>query len=265
MAGKLDGRIAIITGGARGQGAATARIFAAEGARVVIADMLEAEGAAVARELGTSAAYSKLDVSDEKEWNALAEETAARWGAADILINNAGVVHVASLVDLTKHDFERVLQVNVIGPWLGIKIIAPAMIAKGKGSIVNICSTAALWGMNGLGAYSASKWALRGLTKTAAMELGCKGVRVNAVFPGGVNTAMSNSTNKPGEELDKHFLGQPIQRIAEPEEIARASLFLASDDASYLCGAELAVDGGLTLGKYSDSRPGAPNSPGTSL
>jgi 3alpha(or 20beta)-hydroxysteroid dehydrogenase len=258
MAGKLEGRVAVITGAARGQGEATARLFAEEGAKVVIADMLDAEGEAVAQGIGDAALFHKLDVSDEDQWAALARAATDRFGAPDILVNNAGIVHPASLADLKKADFERVLQINLIGAWLGIKTLSPAMIAKGKGAIVNICSTSGLWGMNGLTAYSASKWALRGISKTAAMELGHKGVRVNAVFPGGINTVMGNVTNEEASELAKYYVGQPIQRIGEPEEVARTSLFLASDDASYVCGAEIAVDGGMTLGVYTPFLPGAP-------
>src|SRR5262245_41243586 len=190
MPNKLEGRVAIITGGARGQGEATARVFAAEGAKVVVCDVLEAEGKSVAGAIGEAAVFSKLDITDEARWASLVADTERRWGKVDILINNAGMVHPASITDLEKADFERVLAVNLIGSWLGIKSVAPGMLARGRGSIVNICSTAGLWGMNGLAAYSASKWALRGLTKTAAMELGHKGVRVNAIFPGGVNTPM---------------------------------------------------------------------------
>ncbi|WP_313805931.1 SDR family NAD(P)-dependent oxidoreductase [Sphingobium sp.] len=259
MAGKLAGRIAVVTGGSRGQGEATARLFASEGARIVIADMLEQEGRAVADSLGEAGLFAKLDVSDEDQWLALDAAVKARWGeAADILVNNAGVVHPASILDLTKADFERVLRINLIGAWLGIKTLAPGMIAKGKGAIVNIVSSSGLWGMNGLSAYSSSKWALRGITKTAAMELGHKGVRVNALFPGGINTVMGNVTNEEVSELAKYYVGQPIQRIGEPEEVARTSLFLASDDASYICGAELAVDGGMTVGVYTPFLPGAP-------
>jgi 3alpha(or 20beta)-hydroxysteroid dehydrogenase len=256
--GKLDQRVALITGGARGQGAATARLFAAEGAKVVIADVLEGEGSALADEIGSAALFQRLDVTDESAWQKLVADIEARWGSVDILINNAGIVHPAGLLQLEKGDFQRVLEINLLGAWLGIKAAAPGMIARGRGAIVNVCSTSALWGMNGLGAYSSSKWALRGLTKTAAMELGHKGVRVNAVFPGGINTAMGNVTNESVEELAKYYQGQPIRRIGEPEEVARASLFLASDDASYLCGSELAVDGGMTLGVYQTFLPGAP-------
>lgn len=261
MGGKLEGCIAVITGAARGQGEATARLFAAQGARVVLADMLETEGQTVAADIGASALFVKLDVSDEDQWAALDAAVKAKWGrAADILVNNAGIVHPASIFDLTKADFERVLRINLIGAWLGIKTLAPGMVAKGKGAIVNIVSSSGLWGMNGLAAYSSSKWALRGISKTAAMELGYKGVRVNAVFPGGINTAMGNVTGEDASELNKYYVGQTIQRIGEPEEVAQTSLFLASDDASYICGAEVTVDGGQTLGVFTPFLPGAPTS-----
>lgn len=259
MTGRLKGMNAIITGGARGQGEATARIFVAEGARVVIADVLETEGIAVASSIGPSAIYRKLDVSDENAWNDLIAEVRGHWGIVDILINNAGILHASTLLDLEREDFERVLNINLIGSWLGIKAVAPGMIEKGKGSIVNICSIGALCGMNGTGAYGASKWALRGLTKTAAMELGFKGVRVNAVFPGAVNTEMNDTNRKTVAASTPQIFTRPIQRYADPEEIARASLYLASDEASYLCGAEIVVDGGMTVGNYKDFLPGSPN------
>jgi 3alpha(or 20beta)-hydroxysteroid dehydrogenase len=243
-------------------GAATARLFAREGARVVIADVLESEGAIVAGEIGAAAAFRKLDVTNEDAWRRVVADTQQRWDQIDILVNNAGVVHAASITELEQKDFERVLNINLIGAWLGIKTIAPLMMTPRKGVIVNICSTAGLWGMNGLTAYSASKWALRGLTKTAAMELGLRGVRVNAIFPGGINTPMGNITNEPASELNKYYQRQPIRRIGEPDEVARTTLFLVSDDASYLCGAEIAVDGGQALGVYNDFLPAAPSTQG---
>jgi 3alpha(or 20beta)-hydroxysteroid dehydrogenase len=258
MGSRLEGKVAIITGAARGQGEATARLFAAEGAKLVLADVAGA-GAQVAESLGSAAIFRKLDVNSEDAWNALVAETVAHFGGLDVLVNNAGVVHPASILDLKKADFERVLGINLIGAWLGMKTAAPAMIARGKGSIVNISSTSGLFGMNGLSAYLSSKWALRGLSKTAALELGHRGVRVNTVFPGGINTPMGNITNEPVEDLAKYYVGQPIQRIGEPIEVAHVSLFLASDEASYLCGSEIAVDGGQTIGNYTPFLPGAPS------
>jgi 3alpha(or 20beta)-hydroxysteroid dehydrogenase len=251
--------VAIVTGGARGQGAATARLFVQDGARVVIADVLEDEGRSLAAEIGTSAIFQKLDVSKEQSWNEVLMRTAARWGTADILINNAGILHQSTILELTQEDFERVLRVNLIGAWLGIKAVAPPMIAKGKGAIVNICSTAAISGINGAAAYSASKWALRGLTKTAAMELGYRGVRVNAVFPGAINTTMNSANESQSLADGKKYRDRPIQRAGTPEEVGRVSMFLVSDEASYLCGAELIVDGGVTIGTYRHFLPGAPD------
>jgi 3alpha(or 20beta)-hydroxysteroid dehydrogenase len=258
---ELDGRVAIITGGAGGQGAAAARLYAEHGAKVVIADITEAAGKAVAEEIGEAAFFQRLDVGDEESWGECIAATKHRWGRIDALLNNAGVMHVTSIVDGELRDFERVLRVNLVGPWLGIRAVAPTMIAQGKGSIVNVGSTASLWGMHGISAYSSSKWGLRGLTKAAAMELGHKGVRVNAIFPGGVNTRMAGGGGAADvEALNRSYMRQPIQRIADPSEIANVSLFLISDASSYMCGAELAVDGGLTLGVYKDYMPGAPHS-----
>ncbi|GGC27620.1 3-alpha-hydroxysteroid dehydrogenase [Novosphingobium marinum] len=256
--GRLDDRVAIITGGAQGQGAATARLFLNEGARIVIADVREDEGKALAEELGERACFIRLDVSDEANWQSAIGSITDRWNTIDVLINNAGIVHIAALVEMERKDFQRVLDVNLIGPWLGIKAVAPVMIAQCRGSIVNILSTGALWSMNSTGAYMAAKWGLRGLTKNAAMELGWQGVRVNGVFPGGVNTPFANIGNKSTEEMNKLYVGQTIQRIGEPEEIAEASLFLASDASSYMAGSELTVDGGMTLGVFHDYLPGAP-------
>lgn len=227
-----------------------------------MADVSVEEGEAVAAQIGEDAIFEKLDVSCEASWKALIDRVAATWGTPDILINNAGIVHPVDTLSLEKADFERVLSINLIGPWPGIKAVAPGMIAKGKGAIVNIVSSSGLTGMNGLTAYASSKWALRGLTKNVAMELGYRGIRVNAVFPGGINTRMGNVTNDPADQLNKYYVGQTIQRIGEPEEVARTSLFLCSDDASYLAGAEIAVDGRQTLGPYTPFLPGAPGNLG---
>lgn len=258
MTGKLEGRVAVITGASRGQGEATARIFAAEGAKVVLADISEPEGKAVADSIGDNALFQQLDVSSEESWQALLTTVTGTWSPPDILVNNAGIVHPVDALSLEKVDFERVLSINLIGAWLGIKTVAPGMIAKGKGAIVNIVSSSGMIGMNGLTAYASSKWALRGLTKNCAMELGYRGIRVNAVFPGGINTRMGNVTNDAPEDLNKYYTGQTIQRIGEPEEVARTTLFLCSDDASYLAGAEIAVDGGQSLGAFTPFLPGAP-------
>ena len=256
--GRLQGKVAIITGGARGMGAATVRLFVAEGAKVLIADVLEAEGQALAQELGANAAYLRHDVTDEASWQAVVAKAKADFGGIDVLVNNAGVLLFKTIQTTEKAEFERVININLIGTFLGTRIVGAELIALGKGSIVNISSVDGMKAANGLGAYCASKWAVRGFTKVAAMEYGHKGVRVNSVHPGGVDTAMGNPYAEQKAEVNKRYTMVPLQRVGEPEEVARTSLFLASDDSSYLCGAEIAVDGGMLTGQYYVGFPGAP-------
>lgn len=256
--GRLNGKVAIITGGARGMGEATSRRFVAEGAKVAIADVLEDRGQALAAELGDVARFWKLDVTSEEEWARVVAEVEAAFGGIDVLVNNAGILLFKSILDTTKADYERVLGVNLVGEFLGVRSVAPGMIARGRGSIVNISSVDGMKGANGLVAYASSKWGVRGLTKVAAMELGHKGIRVNSVHPGGVDTVMSNHDGRARSDVDKAYDNVPLQRIAGPEEVAAASVFLASDDASYLNGAEIVVDGGMTVGTYYHGFPGAP-------
>ncbi|MBB4613963.1 SDR family NAD(P)-dependent oxidoreductase [Novosphingobium taihuense] len=256
--GKLEGKVAIVTGGGRGMGAATVRRFVADGAKVAIADVLEAEGSALAAELGDAARFYRLDVTNEENWAKVVSAVEADLGPVSVLVNNAGILMFKSLLETTKADYERVLGVNLVGEFLGIKAVAPGMIARGKGSIVNISSVDGMKGANSLVAYASSKWGVRGLTKVAAMELGHKGVRVNSVHPGGVDTVMSNHNAAPRAEVDKGYANVPLQRIGGPEEVAAASAFLASDDASYMHGAELVVDGGMTVGTYYMGFPGSP-------
>jgi 3alpha(or 20beta)-hydroxysteroid dehydrogenase len=255
---RLSGKVAVVTGAARGIGAATARLFAEEGACVVIADMQDDPGAALAREIGDAALYCHADVSDEADWVKLAKAAEKRFGAVDVLVNNAGIGLFKTVIDTAKAEFERVLAINLTGVFLGIHTLAPGMVARGRGSIVNISSNEAMRGVNGLGAYAASKWGVRGLTKVAAMELGHKGVRVNSVHPGGTDTDLANPLHKSADELRPTYTIQPIQRIGRPEEIAAVCLFLASDEASYVCGAEFTVDGGSSVGRYRGALPGKP-------
>lgn len=256
--GKLDGKVAIITGGARGMGDATSRLFAAEGAKVAIADVLEAEGAALAKEIGENARFYRLDVTSEDAWASLVAAVQADLGPVDVLVNNAGILMFKTLVETSLAEYRRVIDVNLVGEFLGIKAVAPGMIARGKGSIVNVSSVDGMKGANGLAAYASSKWGVRGLTRVAAMELGHHGVRVNSVHPGGVDTAMTNYDSSPRAKVDERFGNIPLQRIGGPEEVARASLFLASDDSSYMAGAEMVVDGGMIVGHYYEGLPGAP-------
>lgn len=255
---RLAGKVAIITGGAKGMGAATARLFASEGAEVVIADRAEAEGRALAAELGEAALFLPLDVTEAAGWQALVGTVRARHGRIDALVNNAGIVHFADLERLRRDDFERVLAVNVLGTFLGLKSVGAVMKAAGRGAIVNISSIDGLRGSNGVMAYVTSKWAVRGLTRSAALELGPHGVRVNSVHPGGIDTEMGNPLHLTGAARNHGYEGVPLQRIGEPEEVARVSLFLCSDEASYVAGAELAVDGGWSAGHYHAGLPGAP-------
>ncbi|KVG65049.1 glucose 1-dehydrogenase [Burkholderia pseudomultivorans] len=256
--GRLEGKVAIVTGGARGMGEATCRLFVAEGARVVIGDVLEAEGTALARELGDAARFMRLDVADEANWARVADATVEQFGRIDVLVNNAAVLMFGAITELSKRDFERAVSVNLVGTFIGIRAVAPQMMAQQRGSIVNISSVDGLRGVNALAAYVSSKWGVRGLTKVAALELGHRGVRVNSIHPGGVNTVMSNPTGAPLDEINPHYANVPLQRIGLPDEIARATLFLASDDASYCNGAELSVDGGMAAGAYYPGLPGAP-------
>lgn len=257
---RMQGKVAIITGGARGMGAATARAFTAEGAIVIVADLLEAEGRELVRQLGGTATFRKLDVAREDEWQALVVETLSLHGRIDALVNNAGLVHFADVLSFEPQAFDRLFSVNVKGAFLGTKHVGKAMAEAGRGSIVNIASIAGLQGGNGISIYSSTKWALRGLTKSAAMELGPHGVRVNAVLPGGVDTAMGNPEGLPADTKNQYYTDVPLQRIGEPEEVASATLFLCSDEASYICGSELSVDGGMNAGQYVRRLPGAPKS-----
>jgi len=252
--GRLDGKVAIISGGARGQGAAEARLFVAEGARVVIGDVLDGEGAAVAAELGSAAAYIHLDVTDEAQWAAAVGLAEDRFGPVSVLVNNAGILMFRTVDQTERADFDRILQVNLTGVFLGIKTVTPSMAKAGGGSIVNISSTAGLTGLPYLGAYVASKWAVRGLTKSAAIDLGPKGIRVNSVHPGGIDTPMLAGTDPDAP----YYKRLPVPRMGHPDEAARAVLFLASDDASYTTGAELTVDGGATAGELSILGGGKP-------
>lgn len=253
---RLAGKVAIISGAAQGMGAATARLFAAEGAKVVLGDILDDKGRALAEEIGEAALFQRLDVRSEEDWQAIVQAAVERFGKLDILINNAAVVHFGAAEDLRKEDAERVLAINVIGTMMGVKHAVPALKANGKGVIVNISSVDGLRGCNGLTAYTASKWAVRGITKSYAYEYGPFGIRVVSVHPGGVNTEMGNPGNEATDVVNaRSFLRVPLQRIGEAEEIARVTLFVASDDASYVSGAEIAVDGGWTSGLYEPQLP----------
>lgn len=246
---RLDGKIALITGAARGQGAAIARRFASEGARVVLGDVLDEEGKIVAEEIGASARYVHHDVSDPTSWDEAARTAVEAFGSVNVLINNAGIVRWAPIHKHSLDDFMAVVNVNQVGCFLGIKAVIPAMREAGGGSIVNTASDAGLEGMAGIVGYCASKFAIRGMTRTAAIELGRWGIRVNAVCPGGINTVMANPFEQPEEEQQKAFARNPIPRIGTPEEIASLMVFLASDESSYCTGGDFVIDGGYIAGR----------------
>ncbi|MGP4019609.1 glucose 1-dehydrogenase [Saccharopolyspora sp. 5N708] len=241
---RLAGKVAIITGAARGQGAATARRFVAEGARVLVADVADELGAALAEELGPDAVYQHLDVGSEDDW-VDAVRAARELGSVNVLVNNAGVLHFAELADTSLADYERVIRVNQIGTFLGMREVIPAM-SDGGGSIINVSSVEGLGGMPLLVAYSASKFAIRGMTKVAAMELGPKGIRVNSVHPGAIDTQMISDA--VGGPVPMDYVGKRVAlgRVGQPEEIAALAVFLASDESSYCTGAEFIADGGAT-------------------
>ncbi|WP_430332021.1 SDR family NAD(P)-dependent oxidoreductase [Rhodococcus sp. ACT016] len=255
--GRLQGKVAIVTGGAQGMGAATARVMAAEGARVVVADVADDQGRSVASDIGEAARYKRLDVTSEGDWREVVSATVRELGTVDILVNNAGIQYFAGVEDVESDRIATILAVNVMGPMLGVKAVAPVMRDAGSGVVVNISSVDGLRGVNGLSAYVASKWAIRGITKAQALELGPT-IRVCSVHPGGVDTRLGNPAGETGADLERHYHNVPLRRIGLPDEIARVTAFVASDEASYMTGAELAVDGGWASGIYHAGLPGAP-------
>ncbi|UJB42514.1 SDR family NAD(P)-dependent oxidoreductase [Streptomyces sp. A1-5] len=256
--GKLDGRVIVITGAARGQGEQEARLFAAEGARVVLGDVLEEQGKALAAELGAERArFVPLDVAEEGDWAALVEAAEEAFGKIDGLVNNAGILRFNALVDTPLEEFQQVLSVNQTGCFLGIRAVAPRIAAAGGGTIVNTASYAGLTGMAFVGAYAATKHAVVGLTRVAALELAAQGIRVNAVCPGAVDTPMTNpaaldpsadpqEAARAVDELYRKLV--PLGRIGRPEEVARLALFLSGEDSSYITGQPFVIDGGWLAG-----------------
>jgi 3alpha(or 20beta)-hydroxysteroid dehydrogenase len=249
--GRLDGKVALITGGARGMGKSHVRHFVAEGAQVVFGDVLDERGAAVAAGLGEQACrYVHHDVTSEEDWAAAVALAVDVFGRLDVLVNNAGVLQFATIADMSPADFRRVLEVNTVGCWLGMKAVIDPMTKAGGGSIVNISSIEGFTGAAGLSAYSASKFAVRGLTKVAARELARFGIRVNSVHPGGVMTRMIiDSAGLRSADQGQAFLrAMPLGRFAEPVEISRLVAYLACDESSYSTGSEFVADGGLLSG-----------------
>lgn len=241
MTVSLDGVVAIVTGAARGMGESHVRGLAAAGARVVATDVLDDLGTALAEELGDAVTYRHLDVTDETAWNEVVASTEAAWGPIGVLVNNAGIVMFGSIEDLTREQFQRTIDINLTGVFLGMHSVVPSMKRAGGGSIVNISSTAGLQGYPNLGAYVASKWGVRGLTKTAALELGAFGIRVNSIHPGPIRTPMIRGLR------DDLGTRQPIARVGEPSEVTAMLLFIVQE-ATYSTGHEFIIDGGATVG-----------------
>ncbi len=248
--GKLDGQVALISGGARGQGEAQARLFAREGAAVALGDVLEEDGQRVAESIndtGGQAMFQKLDVTEASSWQSMVDESLAQFGRLDILINNAGIARVKLIEDSSLEDYLEVIHVNQLGVWLGMKAAIPALKEAGGGCIINTSSTAGLEGYSGLGAYVSSKFAVRGMTKVAALELAPHNIRVNSVHPGPIDTPMIRDPQIATREPDNVSFNGPIPRAGHVDEVAKMMLFIAAD-ATYSTGAEFVIDGGVTAG-----------------
>lgn len=251
---QLAGKIAVVTGAARGTGATTARRFVEEGATVVVADLRDDQGRATAEGLGERASFHHLDVTDDASWAELVRDVVAAHGRVDVLVNNAAILHMGSIANTPTDTFRRVQEVNTTGCYAGIRAIAPVMAANGGGAIVNVASIDGLIGMNGVSAYVASKWGLRGLTKSAALELGRDGIRVNAVCPAGGNPEMYGPWGAGlmamADDTAHYLANRAIPRPATTEEIADVIVFLASDLSRMVTGVDIPVDGGETAGSY---------------
>ena len=245
MTGRLEGKVAIVTGGAMGQGAGISRAFVEQGARVVIADVAKDAGQELADSLGDAAHFAHHDVSDQASWTALVEDTNARFGPVNVLANNAGILRFGEIEKMAVDEVELLWRVNQLGCFLGMNAVTYTMRKNGGGSIINASSVEGLAGMAGCTAYAATKWAIRGMTKCAAMELGPKGIRVNSVHPGMIDTPMTRVHG--GDAAMEYGASKvPLRRVGHPEDIAPLYVFLASDESSYINGAEISIDGGVT-------------------
>lgn len=245
MSKKLENRVAIITGGAQGMGASHARRFVKEGAKVVVTDILEEKGKAVAQELGKNAIFIKHDVTKAEDWDKVIKETESTFGPVNILINNAGIGFVKLIEDMTEKEYRMEIDINQVSIFLGMKAVLPSMKKTKNGSIVNISSVAGLIALPQYVAYSGSKFAVRGMTKVAALEFADYGIRVNSVHPGLIDTPMTQDENNAAS-LAEFTKSIPMKRAAQPEEVSNLVLFLASDDSSYSTGSEFVIDGGST-------------------
>ncbi|BBZ11152.1 glucose 1-dehydrogenase [Mycobacterium branderi] len=239
--GRVDGKVALISGGARGMGAAHARALIAEGAKVVVGDILDDDGTALAKELGDAARFVHLDVTQPDQWKAAVQTAVTQFGRLDVLVNNAGIVNGNTLQNFPLTDWQQIIDINLTGTFLGMQAAVEPMIAAGGGSIINISSVEGLRGSPGLYGYVASKFGVRGLAKAAALELAPHNIRVNSIHPGLIRTPMTAG-------IPEDFLQIPLGRGAEPGEVSACVVYLSSDESSYSTGGEFVVDGGLTVG-----------------
>ena len=251
--GRLQDKVALVTGAARGIGAQIAAVFAEEGAAVVLADRRDELGESVAedvRKVGGRAAYVHLDITSEEDWSAAVQRASSEFGGVDVLVNNAGIIRVKPFVETSLEEFRKVLDTNLVGAFLGMQAVVEPMKARGGGALVTFASVQGLEGRDGMSAYTAAKFGVRGLSKTVAIELGELGIRVNTIFPGPTKTKMTERKGWSEEQYDEAYKGYPLGRMARPDELAQMALFLASD-ASRLCtGVDLPVDGGASVGHF---------------
>lgn len=241
MAERLAGKVALVSGGARGMGASHVRTLVAEGARVVFGDILDEEGKAVAVELGDAVRYVHLDVTKPEQWEAAVATALREFGGVDVLVNNAGILNIGSIEDYELSEWHKILDINLTGVFLGIRAVVKPMKEAGRGSIINISSIEGMAGTIACHGYTASKFAVRGLTKSVALELGPSGIRVNSIHPGLIKTPM---TQWVPDDIFQTALG----RAADPREVSNLVVYLASDESSYSTGSEFVVDGGTTAG-----------------
>lgn len=239
---RFEEKVVLISGGARGMGESHARGIVNEGGKVVISDVLDDEGQALADDIGDSAIYTHLDVTKEKDWEKAVKLAVDTFGGLNALINNAGIVNFGPLAEYSEKDWSTIIGINLTGAFLGVKAAAPELMKNETSSIVNISSTAGMQGYAALHGYTASKWGLRGLTKSLAMELGEHGIRVNSIHPAAISTPMT-------EGLDTENPGIPINRMGKPEEVTKMVMFLASEDSSFSTGSEFIIDGGTLAGE----------------